>query len=84
MNVNTETDEESKDEPAELNEEILYNKGCIQNMAQMLQSFGDQDVSGLTQAAMNEAKETLHLIHSIYVCICFCCSYWLFIFFSVG
>ncbi len=50
-------DEKLEDELAELNEEILYNKGCVQNMAQMLLNFDDPDVSGWAQAALDEVNE---------------------------
>ncbi len=50
-------DEKLEDELAELNEEILYNKGCVQNMAQMHLNFDDPDVSGWAQAALDEVNE---------------------------
>jgi hypothetical protein len=41
----------------ELNKEILYNKGCVQNMVQMLLSFDDPDVSSPAQAALKETNK---------------------------
>jgi hypothetical protein len=50
--------QKSEDELVELNKEIPYNKGCVQNMVQMLLSFDDPDVSSPAQAALNPFRPT--------------------------
>jgi hypothetical protein len=42
---------------AQINEEILYTKGGVQNMAQMLLSFSNPEVTRRVYAALEEANE---------------------------
>jgi hypothetical protein len=42
--IHTETDDKSKEKLAELSKEILFNKGFVQNVAQMLLSFDDPNM----------------------------------------
>jgi hypothetical protein len=43
--IHIKTEDKPKDKLAEFNEEILHNKGCVQNMAQMPLNSNDPDVS---------------------------------------
>ncbi len=48
----------SQDKLAELSEEILFNKGFVQHVAQMLLSFDDPNMWGQAYAALEEANQT--------------------------
>ncbi len=55
--IHIETEEKSEDELAELNKEIFCNKGCVQNMAQLLLNFDDPDVTWQTNAALEKTNQ---------------------------
>ncbi len=47
-------EEKSKDELNEINEGVLYNKGCIQRMAQILLGSSDPEVTERHSTALEE------------------------------
>ncbi len=55
--VPAEMEDRSEDELVEVNEEILYNKGCLQNMAQMLLDSRESEVTRLAYAVLEETKK---------------------------
>jgi hypothetical protein len=50
-------EDRSEDKLVEINEEILYNKGCLQNMAQMLLDSWESEVTRLAYAVLKETKK---------------------------
>ncbi len=54
--MQSEAKDKTGEESRELNKEVLCNKNCVQNMAQMLMSSDDPDVLGRAHVAMDEAN----------------------------
>ncbi len=55
--MHEEAEDKTHEELIKLNEEILYNKGNIQNMAQMLLISDDPDILIQAQLALDEASK---------------------------
>jgi hypothetical protein len=60
--VYEEEENRTREEVIELSEEVLYNRGNVQNMTQMLLTAEDSDILGRAQLALdgsNEASRSL-------------------------